>query len=362
MTLCANICEQVQSVLAEAKQEISSVDTLASLEQIRVAFLGKKGKLTVLLHQLGQVPQEDRPIIGDAVNKAKQEIIDGIERVHSRLTQHEINAQIARETLDVTLSGRGQTLGSLHPVTRVRERVEQLFTNLGFVVADGPEIENEYYNFTALNIPAHHPARAMHDTFYVDNHNIPEQCRDSASFGERSKELLLRTHTSPVQIRFMQQNKPPLRIIAAGRVYRRDSDVTHTPMFHQIEGLVVEEGVTFSHLKGILQQFLNCFFEKELPLRFRPSYFPFTEPSAEVDMQCVHCEGKGCRICSHTGWLEILGCGMVHPNVFQFLDIDSERFTGYAFGLGLDRLAMLRYGITDLRTMFESDIRFLQQF
>ena len=246
--------------------------------------------------------------------------------------------------MDVTLPGRGQQAGGLHPVTRTLNRVEELFRGMGFDVAEGPEIEDDYHNFEALNIPPSHPARAMHDTFYFDEHTV------------------LRTHTSPVQIRVMAEKKPPLRIIAPGRVYRCDSDITHTPMFHQLEGLLVDDKTTFADLKGILDEFLKAFFEKDLAVRFRPSYFPFTEPSAEVDMQCVMCGGEGCRVCSHTGWIEILGCGMVHPKVLGHVNIDSETYTGFAFGMGIERLTMLRYGVNDLRLFFENDLRFLRQF
>lgn len=251
---------------------------------------------------------------------------------------------MAHETIDVTLPGRQQSLGSLHPITKTRDRIEVLFTQMGFSIMDGPEIEDDYHNFEALNIPFLHPARAMQDTFYFSDHSI------------------LRTQMSPVQVRTMETLPPPLRIIAMGRVYRRDFDLTHTPMFHQIEGLMVDENITFADLKGMLAQFLHAFFEAPLPMRFRPSYFPFTEPSAEVDIGCQNCAGKGCRICKNTGWVEILGCGMVHPNVFQCVGIDSERYTGWAFGAGIDRLTMLRYGMTDLRALFENDLRFLRQF
>ena len=253
-------------------------------------------------------------------------------------------AALAAESVDVTLPGRNSEVGGLHPVTRTLQRIERYFKNIGFDVAEGPEIEDGHHNFTALNIPEHHPARAMHDTFYFD------------------ADKLLRTHTSPVQIRVMEEEQPPLRLIAPGRVYRCDSDLTHTPMFHQIEGLMVDENISFTDLKGILSDFLQAFFEKPLKVRFRPSYFPFTEPSAEADIECVICGGEGCRVCSHTGWIEILGCGMVHPNVFKHVNIDSEKYLGFAFGLGVERMAMLRYGVNDLRMFFENDLRFLKQF
>jgi phenylalanyl-tRNA synthetase alpha chain len=255
-----------------------------------------------------------------------------------------VEAQLAQETIDVTLPGRGQSTGGIHPVTRTIERMEDFFTEIDFDVVEGPEIESDYYNFEALNIPAHHPARAMHDTFYIDENTV------------------LRTHTSPVQVRVMESREPPLRVICPGRVYRCDSDLTHTPMFHQVEGLLIDEHSTFSDLKGLIEDFLRVFFEHELQVRFRPSYFPFTEPSAEVDIQCVNCGGKGCRVCSQTGWLEIMGCGMVHPRVFEHSKIDTEKFSGFAFGMGVERLAMLRYGVNDLRLFFDNDLRFLEQF
>ncbi|GAB4393743.1 MAG: phenylalanine--tRNA ligase subunit alpha [Gammaproteobacteria bacterium] len=336
--------EKLAQLVSEAKASIDAAINLAELDALRVKFLGKKGILTSQLKQIGQLPAPERPAFGEAVNTAKQQINEQIELQRSALQSQQLNKQLNEETLDITLEGRGHKQGSLHPITQTRLRIEQIFISLGFMVVEGPEVEDEYYNFEALNIPPHHPAREMHDTFY---------------FGDG---ILLRTHTSPVQIRALKKMSPPLRLIAPGRVYRCDSDITHTPMFHQIEGLVVGENISFAELKGVLHEFLHCFFERQLALRFRPSYFPFTEPSAEVDIACVHCLGQGCRVCSHTGWLEVLGCGMVHPNVLAAVDIDHEVYSGFAFGLGVDRLAMLRYGITDLRLMFENDIRFLQQF
>jgi phenylalanyl-tRNA synthetase alpha chain len=334
----------LDALLKQATHEIQSSDDLKALDHYRVLYLGKKGKLTEYLKNVGQLPPAERPLAGQKVNVIKQQIQEVIEQRISLLQQNEINAKLANETIDVTLSGRKQSLGSIHPVTKTRERIEALFTQMGFDIMDGPEIEEDYYNFEALNIPALHPARAMQDTFY-----FPEG-------------TVLRTHMSPVQIRTMENTPPPLRIIAMGRVYRRDFDLTHTPMFHQVEGLMVDENVSFADLKGILTQFLQAFFEAPVPIRFRPSYFPFTEPSAEVDIGCQSCVGKGCRICKNTGWLEVLGCGMVHPNVLRFVNIDSERYTGWAFGAGIDRLTMLRYGITDLRALFENDLRFLKQY
>ena len=335
----------LQELTARAHSEIEATDSLDGLDQIRVSYLGKKGELTSLLKTLGSLPAEERKTAGQDINKAKQAVQQAIEARKSSLQQAALEARLASERIDVTLPGRGQTNGGLHPVTRTMQRIEDLFSQLGFAIEEGPEIEDDYHNFEALNIPSHHPARAMHDTFYFD------------------AQTLLRTHTSPVQVRHMESDTPPLRIIAPGRVYRCDSDLTHTPMFHQVEGLLVDEQVSFSDLMGTLADFLKNFFENdELQTRFRPSYFPFTEPSAEVDIQCVMCEGEGCRVCGHTGWLEVLGCGMVHPNVFKAVGIDNEQYTGYAFGMGVERLAMLRYGVNDLRLFFENDLKFLQQF
>ncbi len=331
-------------LVAEATGAIESAAELAALDEARVRYLGKSGLLTAQLKNLGKLPSEERPAAGQAINKAKQELEALIGERKTALEQAALQARLASERIDVTLPGRGMGQGGLHPVTRTLARIEELFANAGFKVAEGPEIEDDFHNFEALNIPAHHPARAMHDTFYFDAH------------------LLLRTHTSPVQIREMQSAAPPLKIIAPGRVYRCDSDLTHTPMFHQVEGLLVDEDVSFADLKGVLYDFLTSFFERDLKLRFRPSYFPFTEPSAEADIECVMCGGKGCRVCKQTGWLELLGCGMVHPEVFRHVGIDSEKYTGYAFGVGVERLAMMRYGINDLRLFFENDLRFLRQF
>ncbi|MGB5397517.1 MAG: phenylalanine--tRNA ligase subunit alpha [Gammaproteobacteria bacterium] len=335
----------LQSLSAQALSEITLANSLDALDQIRVNYLGKKGELTALLKSLGNLPGDQRKAAGQEINLAKQAVQAAIEARKTDLQQAELQAKLASESIDVTLPGRGQQAGGLHPVTRTMQRIETLFSQLGFNVAEGPEIEDDYHNFEALNIPAHHPARAMHDTFYFD------------------ARTLLRTHTSPVQVRHMEQQQPPMRIIAPGRVYRCDSDLTHTPMFHQVEGLLVDENVSFADLMGTLADFLQLFFENEnLQTRFRPSYFPFTEPSSEVDIQCVMCAGEGCRVCGHTGWLEVLGCGMVHPKVFESVGIDNEKFTGYAFGMGVERLAMLRYGVNDLRLFFENDLKFLQQF
>jgi phenylalanyl-tRNA synthetase alpha chain len=328
-----------------ALQEVSNATDAAALDNVRVRYLGKKGLLTQQLKQLGKLPAEERPAAGQEINRIKQQVQEVIRTRGEALQSVALDAQLAGEQIDVTLPGRGQSKGGLHPVTRTMQRIEQLFMPLGFTVEEGPEIEDDHHNFGALNIPDHHPARAMHDTFYFD------------------AQTLLRTHTSPVQVRVMEEREPPLRIIAPGRVYRCDSDLTHTPMFHQVEGLLVDEHASFASLKGLIDEFLRTFFEREdLAVRFRPSYFPFTEPSAEVDIQCVMCAGDGCRVCGHTGWLEVLGCGMVHPNVFEQVGIDNERFTGFAFGMGVERLAMLRYGVNDLRLFFENDMNFLTQF
>ena len=334
----------IGQLVDEAENQISASRDVAALDQVRVRYLGKSGLLTARLKQLGRLPREERPKAGQAINQAKNALQDAIDERRRVLEQEALQQRLASERIDVTLPGRGLGRGGLHPVTRTLERIERLFANAGFKVEEGPEIEDDYHNFEALNIPAHHPARAMHDTFYFDEH------------------LLLRTHTSPVQIRVMENAGPPLKIIAPGRVYRCDSDLTHTPMFHQVEGFLVDETATFADLKGVIYDFLSRFFERDLKLRFRPSYFPFTEPSAEVDIECVMCGGEGCRVCSQTGWLEVLGCGMIHPEVFRHVGIDSEKYTGYAFGMGVERLTMLRYGVNDLRLFFENDLRFLKQF
>ena len=335
----------LQALTAKAQSDIEAASDLDALDQIRISYLGKKGELTSLLKTLGTLPAEERKSAGQDINRAKQDVQQALEARKLSLRAAALQAKLVSERIDVTLPGRGQSTGGLHPVTRTMQRIEELFSQLGFSVEQGPEIEDDYHNFEALNIPAHHPARAMHDTFYFD------------------AQTLLRTHTSPVQVRHMETDKPPLRIIAPGRVYRCDSDLTHTPMFHQVEGLLVDRDVSFSDLMGTLADFLKHFFEDDnLQTRFRPSYFPFTEPSSEVDIQCVMCGGEGCRVCGHTGWIEILGCGMVHPNVFKAVGINNDEYTGYAFGMGVERLAMLRYGVNDLRLFFENDLKFLQQF
>ena len=334
----------IDDLRGTAEAAISAAADEAVLEQLRVHYLGKKGALTEQLKRIGGLPPEQRRAVGQAVNAAKRSLENRFrERRESLQTESEVARSVV-EAIDVTLPGRGTELGGPHPITRTLQRVEAIFGRLGFGVAEGPEIEDNFHNFEALNIPVDHPARAMHDTFYIDEHT------------------LLRTHTSPVQVRYMLENPPPLRIIAPGRVYRCDSDVTHTPMFHQVEGLAVDESTTFADLKGVLIHFVREFFEADLKVRFRPSYFPFTEPSAEVDISCVFCSGDGCRVCQRTGWLEILGCGMVHPEVFRHTGVDSERFRGYAFGMGIERLTMLRYGVDDLRLFFDNDLDLLRQF
>ncbi|VAW78511.1 Phenylalanyl-tRNA synthetase alpha chain [hydrothermal vent metagenome] len=337
--------EALATLEQQAREAIDAAGDLKALDEVRVQYLGKKGLLTEQLKQLGKLPADERPQAGQAINIAKRQVQQAIEARKQALQNAVLAEALISERIDVTLPGRGQGTGGLHPVTRTLQRIERLFSSMGFESAEGPEIEDDYHNFEALNIPAHHPARAMHDTFYIDTHRV------------------LRTHTSPVQIRVMEERKPPFRIIAPGRVYRCDSDLTHTPMFHQVEGLLVDENVSFADLKGLLDEFLKDFFEcDDLSVRFRPSYFPFTEPSAEVDIECVMCSGEGCRVCGHTGWIEILGCGIVHPNVFTHVGIDNEAWTGLAFGIGVERLTMLKYGVDDLRLFFENDLRFLQQF
>ncbi|WP_120997737.1 phenylalanine--tRNA ligase subunit alpha [Stutzerimonas urumqiensis] len=336
--------ENLDALTAKAIEGAQASEDIGSLELIRVQYLGKKGELTQLMQMLGKLPAEERPNAGALINEAKARVQDVLNARRTALEKAALDARLASETIDVTLPGRGQVSGGLHPITRTMERIERFFSHIGYSVAQGPEVEDDYHNFEALNIPGHHPARAMHDTFYFNAN------------------MLLRTHTSPVQVRTMESSEPPIRIVCPGRVYRCDSDITHSPMFHQVEGLLVDEGISFADLKGTIEEFLRVFFEKPLGVRFRPSFFPFTEPSAEVDMQCVMCAGKGCRVCKQTGWLEVMGCGMVHPNVLSMSGIDAERYQGFAFGMGVERLAMLRYGVNDLRLFFDNDLRFLAQF
>ena len=325
--------ENLDTIVQDAITTLAAITVPADLENAKAKWLGKTGEISLLMKTLGTLSAEERPAAGARINVAKQQIEDALNARRDAIKAQALEAQLAQEALDVTLPGRGLGVGGLHPVTRTLARIEALFRSIGFEVADGPEIETDFYNFTALNIPENHPARAMHDTFYIDDNHV------------------LRTHTSPVQVHYMQNHEPPLKIIAPGRVYRVDSDATHSPMFHQVEGLWVDEDVSFANLKGVVQDFLQRFFERdELQVRFRPSFFPFTEPSAEIDMSW------------NGGWLEIGGCGMVHPNVLKHVNIDSEKYIGFAFGLGVERLAMLRYGVNDLRLFFENDLRFLKQF
>lgn len=336
--------ETLNRLHQEALAIIADANSSQQLEELRVKFLGKKGEITAQLKSLGKLLPEERPAAGAKINEVKDAVAKAISDRKEVIEQNALVSQLESEKIDVTAPGRRQRVGGLHPVTLTMRRMESFFTNIGYSIATGPEIEDDYHNFEALNIPSHHPARAMHDTFYFD------------------AKTLLRTHTSPVQVRTMEASQPPIRIVCPGRVYRCDSDLTHSPMFHQMEGLLIDESVSFADLKGTIEAFLKVFFEKDLGVRFRPSYFPFTEPSAEVDIECVMCGGDGCRVCSHTGWLEILGCGMVHPNVLTASGIDPERYQGFAFGMGVERMAMLRYGVNDLRLFFDNDLKFLSQF
>lgn len=337
--------QDLQAVLVQALADVARATDLVALDQVRVRVLGKSGVITEQLKGLGKLPAGERPAAGQKINEAKEALSRAIDERRAALEREKVATALSAGKIDVTLPGRGQAPGGLHPITKVRLRMEALFRQAGFDVAEGPEVEDDFHNFQALNIPENHPARAMADTFYFPDGR------------------LLRTHTSPVQIRAMRDRKPPLRLIAPGRVYRSDAAaVSRTPMFHQVEGLVVDENISLANLKAALHGFMERFFERELAIRFRPSYFPFTEPSAEVDIGCVFCDGAGCRVCKQTGWLEVLGCGMVHPKVFEAVGIDSERYTGYAFGMGIERMTMLRYGVNDIRMYFENDLRFLQQF
>jgi phenylalanyl-tRNA synthetase alpha chain len=336
--------QALEEILRHAESAIQSATDLKSLDHCRVHYLGKKGQLTEYLKTLGQIPAEERPKAGQRINAIKESIQALLETRAATLQHALVASQLASEAIDVTLPGRSTGMGSIHPIVKTFEELRNIFKQMGFLFMEGPEIEDDFHNFAALNIPDLHPARAMQDTFY-----FPDG-------------MLLRTHMSPVQIRTMKEISPPFRMVAMGRVYRRDFDITHTPMFHQMECLMVDEQVSFADLKGLLTQFLHAFFSANAPIRFRPSYFPFTEPSAEVDIGCLNCDSKGCRICKNTGWLEVLGCGMVHPNVLKAVGIDSERYRGFAFGVGVDRLTMLKYGVSDLRSLFENDLRFLKQF
>ena len=335
----------LDALYQQAQSDFSSAAQLAELENMKARYLGKDGQVTALLKGLAKLSPEEKKAQGGAINAIKSQIEKALEAARERIKLGDLEAKLNQEALDVTLPGRKMPAGGFHPVTTVLRRIEGFFASIGFSVADGPEIEDDFHNFEALNIPEDHPARSMHDTFFI---------------GENT---LLRTHTSPMQIRYLEKHPVPVRVIAPGRVYRVDSDATHSPMFHQVEGLWIDESVSFADLKAILIDFYRHFFEKEdLQVRFRASFFPFTEPSAEVDIGCVFCDGAGCRVCSHSGWLEVCGCGMVHPNVLRMAGVDPEKYQGFAFGMGADRLAMLRYGINDLRLFYEGDQRFLTQF
>ncbi len=338
------IIQKIESIQTTAEEELLAAENHATLEQFRVKYLGKKSQLSQVMKLLSELSSEQRPVIGKRVNDAKKLLQQRYQTRERQLGEEETRRKLARERLDVTLPGRRRPLGSKHPITQVLEETERIFSGLGFSVAEGPEVESDYYNFEALNFPKDHPSRDMQDTFFV------------------SENVVLRTHTSPVQIRAMEKTVPPARFISIGKVYRHDADISHSPMFHQIEGVCVDTHITMADLKGVLELFVEEMFGTGTTLRFRPSFFPFTEPSAEVDISCVMCQGKGCRVCSSTGWLEILGSGMIDPNVFDFVNYDPEKYTGYAFGMGAERIAMLKFGIDDIRLFFENDIRFLEQF
>ena len=336
--------DMLEDVKKQAEAELSSVQDEISLQNLKAKFVGRKGVITEILKGMKDIPDSDRPRMGKLINETKTFVEDLIDSRLNEIRDEKKRRSLYEEKIDVTLPGRGMPVGARHPITQVMDEVTAIFERMGFEVAEGPEVETDYYNFEALNIPKNHPARDMQDTFYV------------------SDEIVLRTHTSPVQIRVMEKRKPPVKVIAPGKVYRCDSDISHTPMFHQIEGLLVDEGVTFGDLKGVLTEFVRLVFGEGVGVRFRPSFFPFTEPSAEVDIACLICGGKGCRVCKNTGWLEILGCGMVDPEVFRSVGYDPDKYSGFAFGMGIERIAMLKFGINDIRLFFENDIRFLRQF
>ena len=336
--------EELKKIETEALYELKAVTNSVDLEELRIKYFGRKGLLSTVMRGMGKLSHAERPIIGKLANEVRQNLTRAFEEVGESLNQQDREKQLAAEAIDITLPGRRPQLGKKHPITQILDRIQQIFRGMGFHVADGPEIEHEYYNFDALNTPADHPARDLQDTLYITD------------------EVLLRTHTSPVQIRFMEKHKPPVRIIVPGKAYRLDYDVSHTPTFHQVEGLLVDHHVTFSELKGVLQSFARQMFGDQTDMRFRPHFFPFTEPSAEVDISCTVCSGKGCRTCSGTGWLEILGAGAVDPNVFEYVNYNPDEVTGFAFGMGVERIASLRYGIPDIRALYENDLRFLRQF
>ena len=333
--------KSIEQIQEEALSAIDGAADGRQIQELSVRYLGRKGQITQYLRNIAAIPEEMRPEAGKNANRVKKELESAFRQALENLSSA---AEEKTDALDVSLPGRAAEYGTLHPITRINRRICRVFERLGFDIAEGPEVESDYYNFEALNIPKNHPARDMQDTFYV------------------SDNVVLRTHTSPIQVRFMESHEPPVRIIAPGKVYRCDSDLTHTPMFHQVEGLLVDEGISFGDLKGLLTLFIHQMFDEKVGLRFRPSFFPFTEPSAEVDIQCVMCRGKGCKVCSDTGWLEVLGCGMVHPAVFENVGYDTDKYSGFAFGMGVERIAMLKYGINDIRMFYESDVRFLRQF
>lgn len=336
--------EQLEDLQREALEEIAATGDLKTLDASRVKFLGRKGRVTDILRGLAQATAEERPLLGKKANEVKEAIATALDARHAEVEAAEVSARAERETADLTLPGRRPRVGHLHVINQVYDDLIGIFADLGFQVATGPDIETEYYNFDSLNTPADHPARDSHDTFFV------------------SPGTVLRTHTSPVQMRVMEKFQPPVAVVAPGRVYRVDYDASHSPMFNQVEGLLVDEDVSFAELKGTLMHFVHRFFGPDTKVRFRPHFFPFTEPSAEVDISCSVCKGSGCRVCKHSGWLEVLGCGMVHPRVFEYAGYDSERYTGFAFGLGVDRLAMLRHAISSIGHLYENDLRFLEQF
>jgi phenylalanyl-tRNA synthetase alpha chain len=326
-------------------EELGAAGSTAAIEDLRIKYLGKKGLVTGGLKELGSLPPDERKAAGQALNELKDEIAEALAERKAVLKETETRQRLDAESIDITLPGRRVPFGSLHPLNRTLDEIVRIFTGMGFGVAEGPEVETDYYNFEALNMPRNHPARDMQDTFYI------------------TEDVVLRTHTSPVQIRVMQSSKPPIKIIAPGKVYRCDADVTHSPMFHQVEGLMIGSDISFANLKGVLESFIHTYFGPDVPVRFRPGFFPFTEPSAEIDMGCIFCgEGGGCRVCKDSRWIEILGAGMVHPKVLEMSGIDPEAYTGFAFGMGVERIAMLKYGIDDIRLLFENDLRFLAQF
>lgn len=340
-----NLQERLKEIEEEGKKLFTIVNDLEKLEELRIEFLGKKGKITDVLRQMGKIPAEERPLVGKIANQLKNKLNRILQDKRDELTELAEQKRLTAEKIDVTLPGKEPNIGHVHPLTNILNKIKEVFIGLGYTIAEGPEIENEYNNFEALNLPKYHPARDLQDTFYINDN------------------YLLRTHTSPVQIRTMADNRPPIRIIAPGRVYRSDElDASHSPVFHQLEGLLVDKGIAFSDLKGTIELFVKAIYGEDTKTRFRPSYFPFTEPSAEVDISCVICGGEGCRLCSQTGWLEVMGSGMVHPNVLEMAGVDTSVYSGFAFGMGLDRIAMLKYGIEDIRLLYENDKRFLHQF